>query len=178
MRNFSSNFLNKTIYLLLLIGSLQTVFSQENNSIHWLSFEQAVELQAQEGNSKKIFIDVYTDWCGWCKKMDKNTFQNPEVAAYMKEHFYMVKLDGEGKEPIVFKAQTFSFVPSGRNGYHELAANLLQGQLSYPTVVYLDENMNMLSPVPGYLTPEPFLKIATYFGDDIYKTTTWEDYSK
>ncbi|MDG1775408.1 MAG: DUF255 domain-containing protein [Flavobacteriaceae bacterium] len=178
MRNFSSNFLNKTIYLLLLIGSLQTVFSQENNSIHWLSFEQAVELQAQESNSKKIFIDVYTDWCGWCKKMDKNTFQNPEVAAYMKEHFYMVKLDGEGKEPIVFKAQTFSFVPSGRNGYHELAANLLQGQLSYPTVVYLDENMNMLSPVPGYLTPEPFLKIATYFGDDIYKTTTWEDYSK
>ena len=127
MRNFSSNFLNKTIYLLLLIGSLQTVFSQENNSIHWLSFEQAVELQAQESNSKKIFIDVYTDWCGWCKKMDKNTFQNPEVAAYMKEHFYMVKLDGEGKEPIVFKAQTFSFVPSGRNGYHELAANLLQG---------------------------------------------------
>ena len=178
MRNFSSNFLNKTIYLLLPIGSLQTVFSQENNSIHWLSFEQAVELQAQESNSKKIFIDVYTDWCGWCKKMDKNTFQNPEVAAYMKEHFYMVKLDGEGKEPIVFKAQTFSFVPSGRNGYHELAANLLQGQLSYPTVVYLDENMNMLSPVPGYLTPEPFLKIATYFGDDIYKTTTWEDYSK
>jgi thioredoxin-related protein len=110
--------------------------------------------------------------------MDKNTFQNPEVAAYMKQHFYMVKLDGEGKEPIVFKSQTFSFVPSGRNGYHELAANLLQGQLSYPTVVYLDENMNMLSPVPGYLTPEPFLKIATYFGDDIYKTTTWEDYSK
>ena len=178
MRNFSSNFLNKTIYLLLLIGSLQTVFSQENNSIHWLSFEQAVELQAQESNSKKIFIDVYTDWCGWCKKMDKNTFQNPEVAAYMKQHFYMVKLDGEGKEPIVFKSQTFSFVPSGRNGYHELAANLLQGQLSYPTVVYLDENMNMLSPVPGYLTPEPFLKITTYFGDDIYKTTTWEDYSK
>jgi thioredoxin-related protein len=178
MRNCSSNFLNKTIYLLLLIGSLQTVFSQENNSIHWLSFEQAVELQTQEGNSKKIFIDVYTDWCGWCKKMDKNTFQNPEVAAYMKQHFYMVKLDGEGKEPIVFKSQTFSFVPSGRNGYHELAANLLQGQLSYPTVVYLDENMNMLSPVPGYLTPEPFLKIATYFGDDIYKTTTWEDYSK
>ena len=178
MRNCSSNFLNKTIYLLLLIGSLQTVFSQENNSIHWLSFEQAVELQAQEGNSKKIFIDVYTDWCGWCKKMDKNTFQNPEVANYMKQHFYMVKLDGEGKEPIVFREQTFSFVPSGRNGYHELAANLLQGKLSYPTVVYLDENMNMLSPVPGYLTPEPFLKIATYFGDDIYKTTTWEDYSK
>ena len=178
MHKFLTNFSNKTIYSLLLLGSMQTVFAQESSSIDWLNFEQAVALQKKEGNLKKIFIDVYTDWCGWCKKMDKNTFQNPEVAAYMKQHFYMVKLDGEGKEPIVFRDQTFSFVPSGRNGYHELAANLLQGQLSYPTVVYLDENMNMLSPVPGYLTPEPFLKIASFFGNNIYKTTSWEDYSK
>lgn len=169
----------KHFFLFLFFIGIQITLAQEKEAaIEWLSFETAVALQEQEGNTKKIFIDVYTDWCGWCKKMDKNTFQNQAVAAYMKQHFYMVKLDGEGKDPIVFKAQTFSFIPSGRNGYHELAANLLQGKLSYPTVVYLDENMNMLSPVPGYLTPEPFLKIATYFGDDIYKTTTWEDYSK
>lgn len=178
MLKFLVKFSNKIIGLLIILGSVQIVFAQENNPINWLGFEEAVALQTQEGNSKKIFIDVYTDWCGWCKKMDENTFQDPEVAAYMKQHFYMVKLDGEGKEPIAFRDQVFSFVASGRNGYHELAANLLQGQLSYPTVVYLDENMNMLSPVPGYLTPEPFLKIATYFGDDIYKTTKWEEYSK
>ena len=178
MFKFLVKFSNKIIGFLIILGSSQSVFAQENNPINWLGFEEAVALQAQEGNSKKIFIDVYTDWCGWCKKMDENTFQDPEVAANMKQHFYMVKLDGEGKEPIAFRDQVFSFVASGRNGYHELAANLLQGQLSYPTVVYLDENMNMLSPVPGYLTPEPFLKIATYFGDDIYKTTKWEEYSK
>src|SRR5210317_2561338 len=102
MRNCSSNFLNKTIYLLLLIGSLQTVFSQENNSIHWLSFEQAVELQTQEGNSKKIFIDVYTDWCGWCKKMDKNTFNHPVIAELLNTKFYAVKFDAESKEPVNF----------------------------------------------------------------------------
>uniref|UniRef100_A0A3Q2YUK7 Spermatogenesis-associated protein 20-like TRX domain-containing protein n=1 Tax=Hippocampus comes TaxID=109280 RepID=A0A3Q2YUK7_HIPCM len=53
-----------------------------------------------EGNTKKVFIDIYTDWCGWCKKMDKDTFQNPEVAAYMNENFLMVKMDAEGKDPI------------------------------------------------------------------------------
>lgn len=124
-----------------------------------------------------MFIDVYTDWCGWCKKMDKDTFQNAEVAAYMTENFYMVKLDAEQKEPIDFGGKTYTFVRSGRRGYHQLAAALLQGKLSYPTVVFLDENLKMLSPVPGYQKPDAFLKIARYFGDNIYRDTSWEAYS-
>ena len=129
-------------------------------------------------NPKKIFIDVYTDWCGWCKKMDKDTFQNPEVAAYMQDNFYMVKLDAEGKDPIDFKGKTFKFVPSGRRGYHEFAAALLQGKMSYPTVVFLDEKLNMLSPVPGYQKVKPFLQIARYFGDNIYKDKDWQTYAE
>jgi thioredoxin-related protein len=109
--------------------------------------------------------------------MDKDTFQNQEVAAYMRENFYMVKLDGEGKDPIVFKGNTFTYVPSGKKGYHQFAAALLQGRLSYPTVVFMDENLNMLSPVPGYQKPAPFLNIARYFGDDIYKNQDSKTYS-
>ena len=106
-----------------------------------------------------------------------DTFQNPEVARYMNENFYMVKLDGEGKEPIEFRGKTYKYVPSGRRGYHEFAAALLQGRLSYPTVVFLDEDLNMLSPVPGYQKPKPFLNIARYFGDNIYKDKDWQSYS-
>lgn len=142
-----------------------------------MSWDEAVAKATQENNSKKIFVDVYTDWCGWCKKMDKDTFQNPEVAAYMQEHFYMVKLDGEGKEPIEFNGKKFTFVPQGRNGYHQLAAALLQGRLSYPTVVFLDETFQMLSPVPGYQKPDAFMNIARYFGDNIYKDKDWKTYS-
>ncbi len=146
--------------------------------VSWMSWEDAVTLAAQEGNTKKIFVDVYTDWCGWCKRMDKDTFQNAEVAAYMSENFLMVKLDGEQKEAIQYKGTTYNFVAQGRRGYHELAAALLQGRMSYPTVVFLDQDFQMLSPVPGYQKPQPFLKIARYFGDDIYKEKDWQTYSQ
>jgi thioredoxin-related protein len=149
-------------------------FGQE---VNWISFSEAVELAGSEENPKKVFIDVYTDWCGWCKKMDKDTFQNPQVAKYMEDNFYMVKMDGEGKEPIDFKGKTYKFIPSGRKGYHELAAALMQGRLSYPTTIFLDEEMNMLSPVPGYQKPDPFLNIAKYFGNNIYKDKDWKTYT-
>jgi len=173
MKLFSLHPIKYTL-LLVAVMAFGTINGQE---VEWLSWQEATELAKSEKNPKKIFIDVYTDWCGWCKKMDKDTFQNQEVAAYMRENFYMVKLDGEGKDPIEFKGKTFTYVPSGKRGYHQLAAALLQGRLSYPTVVFMDENLNMLSPVPGYQKPAPFLNIARYFGDDIYLNKDWKTYS-
>jgi thioredoxin-related protein len=161
-----------SLLFLLFVG-----FQAQAQDIKWLSWDEAVQLSQTDAKPKKMFIDVYTDWCGWCKKMDKETFQNPEVSKYMQENFYMVKLDAEGKDPIEYKGNTFKFVPSGRRGYHELAAALLQGKLSYPTVVFLDEEMNMLSPVPGYQQVQPFMQIAKYFGDNIYKDKDWQSYA-
>lgn len=161
-----------SLFFLLLIGSQANA-----QDIKWLSWEEAVQLSQTDAKPKKMFIDVYTDWCGWCKKMDAETFQHPEVAKYMQENFYMVKMDAEGKDPIEYKGNTFKYVPSGRRGYHELAAALLQGKMSYPTVVFLDEEMNMLSPVPGYQQVGPFMQIAKYFGDNIYKDKDWQSYA-
>lgn len=163
-------------YVILLVLLMAGISTGRSQTINWLSWEEAMSLQAKE--PKKIFVDIYTDWCGWCKKMDKDTFQHPSVAAYMAENFYMVKLDGEGKEPITFKNYTFTFKGEGRRGYHELAASLMQGRLSYPTVVFMDESSNVLSPVPGYQEAGQFLKIARYFGDNTYKNTPWKEYDK
>ena len=164
----------RTTFIVIALIFTLSVSAQE---VNWISWNEAHELSQTEKNPKKIFIDVYTDWCGWCKKMDKDTFQNPEVATYMKANFYMVKLDAEGKEDITYNGKTFKFVPQGRRGYHEFAAALLQGKMSYPTVVFLDEKLGMLSPVPGYQKVEPFMQIARYFGDNIYKEKDWKTYS-
>lgn len=163
------------IYLIMAIALVGLNINAQE--VEWLSWSEAAELATTDETPKKIFVDIYTDWCGWCKKMDKDTFQNAEVAEYMASNFYMVKLDGEGKEDIEFKGKTFKFVPSGRKGYHEFAAALMQGKMSYPTTVFLDEEMNMLSPVPGYQKPKPFLNIAKYFGDNIYKSKDWKEYT-
>ncbi|MEE9364653.1 MAG: DUF255 domain-containing protein [Cellulophaga sp.] len=167
--------ISKYLFFLAIPFATLSISAQE---VNWLSWDEATKLAETDKNPKKVFVDVYTDWCGWCKKMDKDTFQNAEVAAYMSKTYYMVKMDGEGKEPIKYQGKEYKFVPSGRKGYHEFAAALMQGKLSYPTTIFLDEKQKMLSPVPGYQKPVPFLKIAKYFGDNIYKEKDWKTYTE
>ena len=158
----------------LIISTLLFVSPvKAEDKLTWLSFEQAVELQSKA--PKKIIIDVYTDWCGWCKKMDKYTYTNDSVIKYINANYYLVKLNAEQKEDIKFRDKTFSFKPEYKS--HELAVSLLNGQMSYPTTVFLDENINILTVVPGYLTPKDLNPILKYFGENIYKTMNWKEYS-
>jgi thioredoxin-related protein len=150
---------------------------QEGEKIHWHTFQEAIALSKTE--KKKIFIDVFTDWCGWCKVMDRNTFPDPVIAKYMNEHFYAVKLNAEMKDTVLFN--NYSFVnpsPNTPRSTHQLASSLLNNQMSYPTTVYLDENFSMLTQVPGYRKPEELEPILKFFGDNAFKTQKWEDYTK
>ena len=150
---------------------------EEGEKIKWHTFQEAVELSKKE--KKKVFIDVYTQWCGWCKVMEKNTFTNPVIAKYVNEKYYAVRLDAEMKDTVVFN--NYSFVnpnPSVPRSTHQLASSLLSNKLSYPTTVYLDENFNMLTQVPGYLQPNQLEPILKYFGDNVYPTVKWDDYQK
>ena len=149
---------------------------QPETRVQWMTFEEAVEKSKTE--KRKIFIDVYTDWCGWCKVMDKNTFNDPAVAEILNSKFYPVKFDAEQREDIVFDNHTFKFIPSGSRGYHELAAALLNNKLSYPTVVFLNEDFAMIQPLPGYRKADEFHRIAQFIGEDHYKKTSWIDWEK
>lgn len=148
----------------------------ETIKINWLTIEQAVEKNKTE--KRKIFIDVYTVWCGWCKHMDSTTFVNPTVAAYINEHYYPVKFDAEQQQDIVFKDKTYHYQKEGARGYHELAALWLNNRLSYPTVVFLDENLGIIQPLAGYLDATKLEAILNYFGTDSHKTTPWETYER
>ena len=85
----------------------------------WLTIEEADQLDNTDG--KKFLVDVYTDWCGWCKVMDKNTFTDPGVKAYLEENYHLVKFNAEQKEPVTFKGQTYEWMPAGRKGVNKLS---------------------------------------------------------
>ena len=161
------------LMLSLMINFISLDVSGQDK-IKWYTIEEVQELNTD--NPKKVFIDVYTDWCGWCKKMDATTFQDPKIVKILNEDFYAVKLDGEGQEIINFKNKDYKFIPQGRKGYHELAATLMNGKLSYPTTVYLDEKLNMLQPIPGYMKVEDLEPILIYLGQDYYKNVSWKDF--
>ncbi|MCQ2307161.1 MAG: DUF255 domain-containing protein [Bacteroidales bacterium] len=147
-------------------------------TIKWMSFEEAIE--ANKTVPKKIFIDVFTDWCGWCKKMDQTTFLNKEVIEYMNENFYAVKFDAEQSDTIVFAGYTFVNQGSknGRKGTHQLAAALLQGKMSYPSYVFMNEKNQLLTVAPGYMEASNLIPVLKYFGTDSYLNMKYNDFIK
>ena len=174
MRGLKGFFRQPILLTLMLLLGVGFVSAQEK--INWISFEEAVS--KQQDVHKKMFIDVYTDWCGWCKKMDKTTFKNPIIVEYINQNYLPVKFDAEQKSPIEFRGKEYNFVRNGRRGYHELAAIITKGQLSYPTYVFLDENMNVIQPVPGYQDEVTLEYILNYFGEDFYKSVPWKQFTK
>ena len=102
-----------------------------------------------------------------------------ELKPYMNDNFYAVKFDAEQSESIEFMGHTFiNPNPMGaRKGTHQLAAALLQGKMSYPSYVFMNEKNQVLTVVPGYAEAKDFLPILKYFGSDSYLNITWEDYT-
>lgn len=163
---------SRILYILVLIAfgisaSKPKSETPKEKEIKWLTFEQAIK-ESQKGK-RKIVVDVYTDWCGWCKKMDATTFSHPKIVDYINKKYYAVKLDAESMKTFQFKGQTIS--------ERELATQVLK-VTAYPTTVYLDENFDLISPVPGFWEAKEYDKVIHFFGDDNHKKLSWEDFQK
>jgi thioredoxin-related protein len=146
--------------------------------MNWMTLEEALEKSKTE--KRKLLIDVYTDWCGWCKHMDETTYTDPTVVKYLNEHYYAVKFNAEQERDILFRDKTYRFKrsPNGGRGHHELAAEWLQNRLSFPTTVILDEQAATIQPIPGYLDASKMAAIIHYFGGDNHKKTPWETFER
>lgn len=145
-----------------------------NGKIDWMSIEQAEE--ACRKNPKKIVVDVYTSWCGWCKRMDAETFTDSVLAAYINKNFYAVKLNAEDQANIIFKEKVYRFNPTFKA--NDLAVMLLNGQMSYPSFVFLDEKLNPLQNFSGYQKANDFNFLAHFFAENAYKKKNLEEYKK
>jgi thioredoxin-related protein len=144
------------IFTILIAYGCGQKAKTSSSELTWLTVEEASEI-GSGNNDKKFLVDVYTDWCGWCKVMDKKTFTDPEVIKYLNEHFHVVKFDAEQKEALQYRGKTYNWESMGRNGINSLALELLQGRMSYPTLVYLNANLDPIMVSPGYKEPSQLL---------------------
>lgn len=147
--------MKKILFVVVLMISSFAIQAQE---IKWMTLNEA--LVAQKKNPKPIFMDVYTDWCGPCKMLDKNTFSDKTVVDYITANYYPVKFNGEGNEVVQYQGKKYSnpnFNPEkkGRNSIHELTLQLkLEG---YPSMFVLDTKADIAKVIVGYYQPEQLM---------------------
>ncbi len=164
--------MKKTQYLILAIIALLSSYTTFAQDIHWVSLEEAISLQKKK--PKKILMDVYTVWCGPCKMLDKRTFKNPDLAAYVNENYYAVKFNGEGNSKVTYKEQTFvnkdydEAKKNTRNSPHDFARYLQIN--AYPTIVFFDEDTNVITPLRGFFSAQQLELYLKLFKNDTHKS--------
>lgn len=171
----------KKLYILTLLVFGALMANAQTESIHWVSINELESLQKKE--PRKVLIDVYTKWCGPCKMMMAQTFTNQNVIKMVNEKFYAVKFNAEGNETIKFKGYDFGnkkYVAEkpGRNGTHEFTSAIapVNGRIAYPTIVYMDENLNIISPVQGFMKPLQILPLLSYISEGAYANQPYDKY--
>jgi len=162
--------------LVVAMGTLFLAFKPTNTppTPEWVDMAQAQQQARHEG--KLIWVHVYTNWCAWCKVMDKQAHRDPKTVAYLNAHFVPVRLDAWARQPITFRGRQFVYLPD-RNA-HELAISLLDGHLNFPTTVILTPEAEILTTVPGYLDIAAMRKILVYYAENAWKSTAWELFKK
>ncbi len=168
-----NNKLRKWISLVTVIGLMMILSgcgaSTDNNpagntAIEWKEFNEAL---VEAGSTSKPIIALYeTSWCSWCKKLNKTTLSDPEVARKINESFVAVKIDGEGSGIINYKDQKLT--------EREFTKSL--GVRGFPTMIFFDSNGEVISGQPGYLDAEQMGKLLAYIGDGAYQNEKFEDF--
>jgi thioredoxin-related protein len=155
---------------MLLIGVfLQSKGSSESvteSSISWHSFDEALTIAKRD--NKKVLLDVYTDWCGWCKKMDSEVYTDKSVITALTASFVAVKLNAESSKPLTYQGRSFT--------EQSFAAGA--GVTGYPATIFLDAGLAPITLVPGYIPADRFLPILKYIGEDHYRSISFEEYQQ
>ena len=124
--------------------SAPVAFSAE--TIKWYSYNEAMALN--KSMNKKVYINFYTDWCGYCRMMEKKTFTDEKVIAYLNTNYIPVRVNAEKERKVA----------------------MMYGAQAFPDNTFITEKGELIGKQPGYLSPEDFLKVITFVYEDKYKS--------
>jgi len=150
---------------IILIGCILLIASVSySKEPQWKKFNEGIAEAKKSG--KKILVDVYTDWCSWCKKMDASTYPDKKVSEYLAKNYVIIKLNAEGNEKISYQGQSIS--PA------EFAQGM--GVNGYPATVFLKSNGEPITMLPGYAEPDRFVHVLSFIGENHYEKKKFADY--
>jgi thioredoxin-related protein len=159
--------MNKIISIITFIFIISANSLAGNKvELKWHKYNEGIA-EAKKSN-KKILLDVYTDWCKWCKKLDVEVYENDKVAAYLKKYYVLVKVNGEGSEILKFNNKEIS----------ETQLTAAMGVTGYPTMFFLDSDSKPIDKLASFVPADRFLPILKFFGEDHYKKENWEVFYK
>lgn len=170
--------MNKKAILVLVISCFVFCFAKnhpaEKEKINWMNLTEAQQKVKTE--DKPVLIDLFTDWCYWCKVMDKKTYSNEKVIRYINEHFYPVKLDAETKMELSWNGKKYFFDKD--NKINNFALYVTDGQPGFPTTVIFPDVNKGPAPISGYMSVKEIEGILKYFGEGNYKKESFEKFSE
>ena len=135
--------------------------------LKWTSWDQGLKTAA--ASKRPMLVDVYTDWCGWCRRMDHDVYSRDDVREYLSRHFVAVRLDAESPSAVSYDSRRYT--------ESSLAARFRVS--GYPTTIFLKCDGTHLVNVPGYVPAEKFMKLVRYIGDGhMERGESWEEYSR
>ncbi len=175
--NRVSNFISEDETVFSMVSENTYTEFSENSPVNWITFDEAYKKCKK--NPRPIMVDVYTTWCGPCKMMSSQTFNDPQIAKYINDNFYAVKFDAESKDSVKFDKYVFvSTDPTNPKAPHQFAASILDNQMAYPSIVFLSNQIQRLDVIKGFMPPKNFEPVLTYYGSGDYQKTKWEEYEK
>jgi uncharacterized protein YyaL (SSP411 family) len=158
---------------LVILPSAKKPADSRGAAVSWLSLDEVAK--RLESDKKPVLIDLYTSWCGWCKVMDKKTYSNKAVAAYLNDKFYTVRVDAESRATIQWQGRSYGYNSQYR--CNDFALYLAHGQLEFPTTVIIPPG-EAPQAIPGYIEPKDFEPLVKFFGEGAWRTRDFGEYHK
>ena len=125
---------------------IKDVKKDAEGELKWYNWNEGYQMSLK--SKKVVMVDLYTSWCGWCKRMDHDTYTNPDIIKYINSKFIPIKLNPEAAG--TYKVDSMSM--SGAQLMGMLTNNQSTG---YPTIVFIYPNRN-IELYPGYQDAKGF----------------------